>query len=181
MAKRLAGQTMVYRDAPTMVIISNYEESVNKSGEICIKTTEKSVCPICAGNLKVIGIRRRCVVKAEDEKKIYRIRRLRCVESCRKIHHELPDIIIPYKRHSAETIEKIDEGDIDGLSMESSTITRLRKFIKMMKSHYRSAVYGIEEKYPDLNLPDRPLLREIVRILVNGNLWAHTRPAFCPG
>jgi hypothetical protein len=178
MAKRLAGQTMVYRDAPTMVIISNYEESVNKSGEICIKTTEKSVCTICAGNLIVIGIRRRCVITAEDEKKIYRIRRLRCVESCGKIHHELPDSIIPYKRYSAETIEKIEENRVAGLSIESATIVKLMKFIKRIRTLYQNAVSGLKEKYRDLEFPESPLLRKLVRILVNGNLWAHTRSAY---
>ena len=171
---------MVYRDVPTMVIISNYESAVNDSGEICIKTTEKSFCPICGGALRAIGSRCRYVITADGEKKAYRIRRLRCGESCRKIHHELPDIVVPYKRHGAQTMEKIEEGDIDGLSMESSTIARLLEFTKRMKAHYRNAVSGIKEKYPDLRLPSRPQLREIVRILVNGNLWIHTRSAFCP-
>ena len=32
------------------------------------------------------------------------IRRLRCAD-CKRIHHELPDILVPYKHHVRESIE----------------------------------------------------------------------------
>ncbi|MGI6649770.1 MAG: DUF6431 domain-containing protein [Bacillota bacterium] len=35
------------------------------------------------------------------------IRRLRC-RHCHRIHHELPDILVPYKRHSSESIESVN-------------------------------------------------------------------------
>lgn len=36
---------------------------------------------------------------------------MRCGQ-CRKIHHELPDYIVPYKRYESECIEQvIDESD----------------------------------------------------------------------
>jgi len=38
--------------------------------------------------------------------------RLRC-EQCGKVHHELPDVVVPYKRHCAETIEKVIEGKVE--------------------------------------------------------------------
>lgn len=40
------------------------------------------------------------------------IRRLRCGQ-CGKVHHELPDVVVPYKRHCAETIEKVIEGNVE--------------------------------------------------------------------
>ena len=40
------------------------------------------------------------------------VRRLRCMnENCRRIHHELPDVVVPYKMHTAATFEKIIGND----------------------------------------------------------------------
>ena len=177
--KVLADKTMVNRDVPTMVIISNYELSVNDKGEFCVKSTSKNFCPICDGPLLVIGSRRRSVTSTDSEKKIYRIRRLRCTLSCRKIHHELPDLIVPYKRHSMETLEQIDENKQADVYAENSTLVKLKEFIKRIKAQYRNALMGLREKYQDLEFLDSPKLKELVRILVNENLWIHTRSAFC--
>jgi hypothetical protein len=64
------------------------------------------VCPVYGEILFVIGVRKRKLINAEIDKQTLVIRRLRCKE-CRVIHHELPDIVVPYKRHCAETIERI--------------------------------------------------------------------------
>ncbi|MCM3763329.1 DUF6431 domain-containing protein, partial [Alkalihalobacillus oceani] len=47
--------------------------------------------------------------KAKDhtgQSKTYNIRRLKCT-NCGTIHHELPDLLIPYKRYEAECIEDV--------------------------------------------------------------------------
>ena len=62
----------------------------------------------------VIGTRNSGMTDSTREKQTLVIRRLRCKE-CGKIHHELPCIIILYKRHCAETCEKIIAGDTDGV------------------------------------------------------------------
>jgi hypothetical protein len=152
-----------------MVIISNYEQSVNEKDEICIKSCEAVICPICGGDLQSIGSRGRAVISLEGQKKTYRIRRLCCKEGCGKIHHELPDSIVPYKRHGARTIEKISEGETDGLCAESSTISRLRQFVYSLKEYYLSVLPGMREKYKDVAFAACPKLSEIVRILTNDN------------
>ncbi len=44
----------------------------------------------------VIGTRKRGIVNSETAKNTLVIRRLQC-KTCGGIHHELPDIVIPYK------------------------------------------------------------------------------------
>ncbi|WP_177213477.1 DUF6431 domain-containing protein [Proteiniclasticum ruminis] len=59
---------------------------------------EKSVCPICMGELEIIGSRRRYSIEATGSRQTLVVRRMRCPNNvCRKIHHELPDILVPYK------------------------------------------------------------------------------------
>ena len=59
------------------------------------------------------------------------IRRLRCInEACNKIHHELPDIITPYKRQTTSSIEKIIVEEADTVPVENSTIKRIREWFR---------------------------------------------------
>lgn len=37
------------------------------------------------------------------------VRRLRCTQ-CRKIHHELPDCVVPYKRYESACVEQVVSG-----------------------------------------------------------------------
>ena len=95
-----------------------------------VKSVEQNPCPICDGSLKVIGSRHRgCTNSAGDAIDLI-IRRLRC-HDCRKIHHELPDILVPYKRHASESIEAAVTGD-DYLCVaaDESTIRRWRRWFE---------------------------------------------------
>ncbi|MGB4509265.1 MAG: DUF6431 domain-containing protein, partial [Syntrophomonadaceae bacterium] len=56
---------------------------------------EQIPCPCCSGGLKVIGSRPRKCVNSVGERITLIIRRLRCVK-CQRIHHELPDMLVPY-------------------------------------------------------------------------------------
>ncbi|WP_322555762.1 DUF6431 domain-containing protein [Sporosarcina beigongshangi] len=63
-------------------------------------------CHRCSsGAFEVIGSRERKVRKNAGQIECYITRRLRCLV-CRKIHHELPNFMIPYKRYDARTIEE---------------------------------------------------------------------------
>ncbi|MGI6467766.1 MAG: DUF6431 domain-containing protein [Syntrophomonadaceae bacterium] len=63
-----------------------------------VRSLEQIACPCCSGILKAISRRKRSCIDSLGEKVILSIRRLRCVE-CKRIHHELPDMLVPYKRH----------------------------------------------------------------------------------
>ena len=95
-----------------MVMISDYE-MIKKGRKTYIRSNEKLTCPLCEGELKPIGSRRRKVKMPDSqEKHCLVIRRLRCQNAnCWTIHHELPDILVPFKRYGRETIEKIINTD----------------------------------------------------------------------
>jgi len=119
------------------------------------------------------------VINQDGEKQTLVIRRLRC-KSCRVIHHELPDSVIPYKRHCADTVEKIIAGDTDGLFCEDSTIRRVKAWWAACRVYLESVLASLREKYAAaLYAYSAP--REIVRAAVNTHLWIHTRSAFLSG
>lgn len=107
------------------------------------------------------------------------IRRLRCGK-CGKIHHELPDIIVPYKRHCAETIEKIVGGETEGLCCEESTIRRIKAWWASCRLYFESVLTALAVKFGVI-FCERPKPKEIVRAVTNAHLWIHTRSAFLSG
>jgi len=96
------------RKVTIMVMVSDYE-MIEKGRKTYIRSNEHSTCPICQEELKPIGSRiRKVKMPDSQEKRRLVIRRLRCQNpSCRTIHHELPDIVVPFKRYGRETVEKI--------------------------------------------------------------------------
>ena len=107
------------------------------------------------------------------------IRRLRC-RACGIIHHELPSIIMPYKRRSAETYEKVIAGDTAEVYCEISTIRRIRNWWAACQLYFKSIIASLKEKYGAI-LTEHPAPKEIVRAVVNAHLWVHTRSAFLTG
>ena len=61
------------------------------------------------------------------------VRRLRC-RGCKKISHELPDMVIPYKRYESDTIASGLREDVpleaDCCPAEGSTISRWKVSVK---------------------------------------------------
>ena len=127
----------------------------------------------------VIGTRERGMIDSAGEKQKLVIRRLRC-KACGKIHHELPCVIIPYKRHCAETCEKIIVGDTDGVPCEGSTIRRIKAWWTASQLYFTSILASLREKYGAV-FSEHPAPREIVRAVVNAHLWNHTRSAYVTG
>ncbi|MGB4701698.1 MAG: DUF6431 domain-containing protein [Syntrophomonadaceae bacterium] len=156
-------------------------------------------CPCCNGRLKVIGSRKRICIDDKGEKIILVIRRLRCQE-CRRIHHELPDKLVPYKLHVSESIEAVITGK-PGLSIpaDESTLSRWRHWFNNLADYFQGCLQAIKIRYGYESVKDASLLprsklhriwhhvgdapgwlARIVRPLANLNLWPHTRLAFCP-
>jgi len=126
--------------------------------------------------MKVAGSRKRKIKTGNETVRVLIIRRLRC-KQCKKIHHELPDMVIPYKRYSAETIEQIIDGREVGINCEESTIRRIRTWWKACKLYFDSVIASLREKL-GVEFSIKPAPREIVRAVVNAHLWVHTRSAF---
>lgn len=78
----------------------------------------------------MIGSRPRAVRKPDGVTIFLIIRRLRCCE-CGRVHHEIPDRIIPYKRQDAECVARILAASYH--PCEISSIRRLRIWFIALK------------------------------------------------
>jgi hypothetical protein len=163
-----------------------------------VKSAEQNPCPICDGSLKVIGSRHRGYTDSAGEAVDLIIRRLRC-QDCHKIHHELPDILVPYKRHASESIEAVVVGDGDSVAADESTIRCWRRWFAEMASYLFGCLKSIAIRH-GMGFAETPSqgpesallgiwhyvggapgwLARVVRSVANSNLWLHTRSAFCP-
>lgn len=181
-----------------MIIIAKYNliPDGTDQNKLRVKSEEKSICPICLNEiLKVIGSRNRRALDNKGENLIIVIRRLRC-STCKKIHHELPDILVPYKRYLSSCIEAVVEGQGDRIPCENSSIYRIKRWFKVMAAHIKRSLAAIAArgntvietggrtklKAIMLYVGERPgWLARAVRIVVNTNNWVHTRFAFKTG
>jgi len=126
-------------------------------------------CPICGATLFVRGWRVRGLIAGDGEKLKLMIRRLMCAE-CDRIHHELPDCIVPYKRHCAETIEAIIDGESVRSVDEERTVHRIKRWWRVMKSYLLNILNALFGKY-NIRYHTPPAFREMVRAAVNSNNW----------
>lgn len=164
-----------------------------------VRSKEQIPCPCCNGRLKVVGSRERTCINGQGEKIILVIRRMRCVE-CSRIHHELPDILVPYKRHVGESIEAVVTGDAElSVPADEATLRRWRHWFNDLADYFQGCLESIKIRYGKESVEDTSLipqsklqriwhhvgdavgwLARIVRPIANLNLWKHTRLAFCP-
>lgn len=157
-----------------------------------VRSSETPVCPHCGRVLKVVGSRKRTLRDTDGSRNILIIRRLFC-EHCLRIHHELPDIIIPYKRHCADTIEEIlSDKESRAYPCETSTRARFLRWFSLLRGHWEKVLTALvhrHERDPFLQeefaalLPLQPSrlaagwLKRLVRILVNAGFRIQTRSA----
>jgi hypothetical protein len=164
-----------------------------------VRSGEQSLCPCCNGTLKVIGSRKRKYINDAGAQITLIIRRLRCCH-CNRIHHELPDILVPYKRHCSESVEAALTVDAPvTVTAEESTLWRWRRWFQEVAEYFVGCLIAIDYQYnqgkPSVEAPillsPSPLQRiwrwvgdatgwlsRIVRPMVNLNFWVHTRSAF---
>jgi len=162
-----------------MIIISNYRLERIDSYEYYVHSYETNTCPVCDSSVRVIGIRKRKYINDTGEVHTLIVRRLRC-RDCNVIHHELPDKVVPYKRHCSDTIGKIVAEEPGGLPCEESTVRRIRKWWEACRLYFESVLASHREKHGVMFSP-YPAPKEIIRAVVNANLWVHTRSAFLSG
>lgn len=149
--------------------------------------------------MNVIGTRDRKSIDSSGETKIYNIRRLKCT-NCGRIHHELPDFLVPYKRYKLECIETVlTNPSKHMIPADESTLYRWFEWFHHFVEYWAGCLVSImlrikQEKNPlDVTsassgtalhrigrlVGDAPgWLARIVRPVVNINLWVHTRSAF---
>lgn len=169
-----------------------------KKQEFFVKSAEIIFCPCCNSSLAVIGSRKRKYINVAGVRQALIIRRLRCT-FCKKIHHELPDILVPYKRYDSESIESVlSTNQKLTVAADESTINRWRSWFVENVEYFQKVLttiklrlnYEAEEKELS-RIPGTALsgilhivgdnfgwLARVVRIIANTNLWLHTRSAF---
>ena len=157
---------------------------------------EEHHCPVCEEALRGIGSRKRKGRKATGEQVVYRIRRLRCT-GCRRIHHELPDLLVPYKHYEAAVLESvITAEDLLDVAADESTLSRWRLWFAQMAAYWVHSLQAIVHRFQlpvegSSNPPSSSLqsigrfvghgfgwMGRVVRPLVHAGLWVHTRFAF---
>jgi len=163
-----------------------------------VRSAEVVPCPCCGELLFVIGSRPRVWYQSSGERSKLIIRRLRCV-SCLKIHHELPEFLVPYKRYDAESIEGVViEPARKDIAVDESTLSRWRLWFIAWVVYAQGCLRSISIRFnlPVENLSSRPQpalqllgqfvgteygwLSRTVRSIANSHLWIHTRSAFMP-
>jgi len=165
-----------------MVMTDNYR-LVKKAVFLFVISKVTSDCPVCGAALFSRGRRSRSLVLSTEDKVILMIRRLMC-SGCERIHHELPDCIVPYKRHSAETIEAVINEEPDQTPCEGKTTQRILQWWSVMFPYLLNILKSLAEKYK-ICLSNPPTFKEMVRAAVNTNNWTFanlicTRSVVCP-
>lgn len=130
------------------------------------------------------------------EKNVYSIRRFQC-QQCWKIHHELPDLLVPYKRYEASVIEGcLEEYEPLVLEVDELTVSRWISWFSIMMEYWIQVIISLliqRQLEPNLVtlLSDRSLsvldrigrltgdapdwLVRLVQPVVNHHFWLHTR------
>lgn len=135
----------------------------------------------------MIGSRRRILYKQDGSCIFLVVRRFRC-RDCKKISHELPDMVVPYKHHESDTIasELREEApfEADCCPAEVSTISRWKHCFFYIKTFLEESLHALQNRQGSssfLILPLSPLNRQpedwfrlLVYHLVNSGFWIHT-------
>ncbi len=147
-----------------------------------VRNSETVFCPVCDSKLRVSGSRQRKLIDSSGSKVLLTIRRMKC-EKCGRIHHELPDCLVPYKRFGAEAISEAVTSHISDstFSGETSTLIRLRVWFKLFLDYVsRLREHFLLQYKTDISAIDLKTtggLKRIVRTLCHSNLWPQTRLA----
>ena len=137
---------------------------------------EPLVCSLCGCNKMIKkGWRRRGSIDHLENSKLLMVRRVKC-KDCDKIHHVLPDTIVPYKHYDAEAVEMIIKGQASETFCNESEINRIKSWWVHMKQYLLAKAEAVAEKVKIQITPDYEL-GAIVRILANAHLWPGTRVA----
>ena len=161
-----------------MIILSRSQYRLEERGGIFIViATATLLCPVCGGMLSLLCRRLRGAISPNGNKVLYMIRRMRCA-GCGKIHHELPDCLVPYKRHCAETIENIIADNTECAPCEPGFVRRIKAWWSAVAAYFTNILSSFAARL-GMKPPERPAFKDIIRAAANSNSW--TFPGRLPG
>ena len=134
-----------------------------------VKAAGTSDCPVCGVALEMRGRRPRVYYDGGGQKRVLVIRRLKCC-GCGRIHHELPDCVVPYKRHCAETIEGITADRTESTPCDERTKRRISAWWRVVLPYFLNILKSLAEKYK-MTFSAPPAFCEIIRAAANSNHW----------
>lgn len=113
-----------------------------------VRSAETAKCPCCSNLLDVIGCRPRSWYMSSGERAKLIIRRLRC-KGCKRIHHELPDILVPYKRYDAESIEGVvSDPPREDVAADEVTLYRWKAWFAAWAVYAGGVLQSIAVRFP---------------------------------
>lgn len=158
---------------------------------------EQNVCPCCQAALNPYDRRDRQCRDENGDRQALVIRRLRCQNKrCRRIHAELPDFLVPYKRYQVGVIAAVLGGTARIAPLEESTRQRWRAWYDRLRDHLLGVAASIRRQMQEatrtllafpksetFSFPDLSLLglADQVRLAVNSGNWITTRSAMVTG
>jgi len=153
-----------------MIILSRSQYRLNEIGGIFIVIPALTLqCPICGANQVVLGRRIRSAILPDANNQRYKIRRLRC-SGCRKIHHELPDCLVPYKRHCTEIIENVIKDKLEDVPCEPNVIQKIKSWWSAMSGYYTNILISVAARI-GVEPPKEPTFKEVIQSVVNSHSW----------
>jgi len=164
-----------------MIIVNEYRiEYSALMNAYYIWADEPLLCSFC-GCEKVIkkGWRKRGSIDHLENSKILMVRRIKC-KDCGKMHHVLPDTIVPYKHYNTEAIERIIRGKAEETFCSESEINRIKSWWVRMKLYVLEKAEAVIRIGEGQITPDSKLAI-ISRTLANAHLWPSTRVALGVG
>jgi len=158
---------------------------------------EQVPCPRCQAELAAYDRRKRQYQDENGDRHPLSIRRLRCQNpDCRRLHVELPDFLLPYKRYAVKVMAAVLAGTASVAPLEESTRWRWRNWYRRLIGYFQGVIASIWRQTqetartllasPNKTVPVRldsgaPGLSELVRLTVNSGNWVTTRSAVVAG
>ena len=164
-----------------MIIVSNCNESIRGSVTI-MYTKDKTYCPACGAGLIPHGWCERKLIVSE-ETKVFSLRVSYCQKCCRS-HRELPDSIIPYKRHSVEDYAQVydtQRGKHGCGCVDEKTARTIKAWVTGFIAFAAIICQNVITGFPKmLNKSDQEItvqmIKFYVKIVVNNNFWSFSVP-----
>ena len=97
------------------------------------------------------------------------LRRLRC-RHCKKLHTELPDLLVPYKRYSRECIEDVLAQSRAGEPDDERTRSKIRRWYRQIRS-YLDGIWKRLVTQTFASPKKIPSFLEMVTAAVNSGFW----------